>query len=130
MSLSQYSAKILIIEDEQSLLTALKDNFSAAGFGYVLEAEDGEKGLQIAQHEKPDLILLDIFVPKIDGIALLKMLKKEPRTEKIPVLILTNLEDDAKQAEVIENGAVAYLVKIEHTLEDVIEKVKAILKVS
>ena len=77
MPTTRYSHKILIVEDDEPLFTALKDNLSAAGFEHLLGARDGEEGLSIALKEKPDLILLDILMPKMDGMTMLDKLCKD-----------------------------------------------------
>ena len=82
--------KILIVEDDKSFLWILKQSFASEGFT-VLVAEDGEAGLDLAEREKPDLILLDILMPKMDGITLSKKLKQ--LNSGIPIMFLTNLKD-------------------------------------
>ena len=126
--MSTYPHKILIVEDDEPLFTALKDNLSAAGFEHLLGARDGEEGLSIALKEKPDLILLDILMPKMDGMTMLDKLCKDGSCKDTKVVLLTNLEAD----ESIMKGIVAhepsfYLVKANFTVKDVIQKVKIVL---
>ena len=115
--------KILIIEDEPSLREALNDKFSQEGFE-VEQAPDGELGLSLALGTKPDLILLDIIMPKLDGISMLEQLREDERGKHIPVIILTNLSDNEKLAKAMELGSHDYLVKTDWKLEDVVKKVK------
>ena len=115
--------KILIIEDEAMTLSALKEKFMDEGF-YVAVAKNGEEGLEEAFLEKPDLILLDIIMPKMDGITMLKKLQNDERGKKIPVIILTNLSDPDSVYDSIDNGAYNYLVKTDWSMEDVVKKVR------
>jgi len=97
--------------------------------GYeVGNAHDGEAGLKMAQDIKPDLILLDLILPKIDGFTVLKELKKSPETKDIPVIVLTNLESAEDVEKVIEFGATTYLVKAHYELEDIVAKIKEVLE--
>jgi len=91
-------------------------------------AMDGETGLRLVGTEKPDLILLDITLPKLNGFEVLEKLKKNPETKKIPVIILTNLEKIEDVDKAIGLGAMTYLVKAQYKLEDVIEKIKNAIK--
>jgi len=118
--------KILFIEDESALQKTFGDILEEKGYEMV-SALDGEIGLKLAQEKKPDLILLDLILPKMDGFEVLKNLKETSETKDIPVIILTNLErmEDVERA--LELGATTYLVKANYTLEEVIEKVKQAL---
>jgi len=119
--------KILLVEDDTFLLDMYSTKFELEGFA-VLTAEDGKKGLEVAKKENPDIILLDILMPKMDGFAVLDELKKNPDTEKIPVILLTNLgqKDDVKKG--FEKGAVGYLIKAHFMPSEVVDKIKKILK--
>jgi DNA-binding response OmpR family regulator len=119
--------KILFIEDEASLQKTLGDALKGDGY-QVVSALDGEIGLRLARSEKPDLILLDIILPKINGLEVLKMLKEDQETESIPVIILTNLENMEEVNRAIELGAKAYLVKSQYTMEEVRDKIEKALK--
>jgi DNA-binding response OmpR family regulator len=119
--------KILFIEDESALQKSLGDLLRGEGYE-VISAIDGETGLRLAKETTPDLILLDLILPKIHGLTLLKMLKEEERTKDIPVIILTNLENVEDIEKAIEMGATTYLVKANYSLEEVVEKVKNALK--
>jgi len=118
--------KILIIEDEQTLIKALEIAFSKENFSLAV-AIDGESGLELAQTLKPDLILLDIILPKLNGFEVLKQLKADKKLAKIPVLILSNLGDDADVAKGMEMGAIGYLIKTNYRIEEVMNKIKEIL---
>ncbi|KKQ67554.1 MAG: hypothetical protein A3F95_03105 [Candidatus Nealsonbacteria bacterium RIFCSPLOWO2_12_FULL_39_31] len=119
--------KILFIEDESALQKAFGDILSESGYE-MKSAMDGETGLRLVGTEKPDLILLDITLPKLNGFEVLEKLKKNPETKKIPVIILTNLEKIEDVDKAIGLGAMTYLVKAQYKLEDVIEKIKNAIK--
>ncbi len=115
---------ILFIEDESALQKAFEDILTGAGYE-LKSALDGEAGLRLAESEKPDLILLDITLPKLNGFEVLEKLKKNPETKEIPVIILTNLEKMEDVDKASELGAMTYLVKAQYKLEEIIEKVKS-----
>jgi len=115
--------KILFVEDESALQKAFSDILTQAGYK-VVSALDGEIGLRLAKSEKPDLILLDIIFPRLDGFDVLKRLKEDLELREIPVIVLTNLERIEDVEKAIELGAKTYLVKTQYTIEEVIEKIK------
>ncbi len=119
--------KILLIEDESALQKALQSYLEREGYEMV-GALDGQIGLELAEKEKPDLILLDLILPKINGFEVLKKLKENSLTESIPIIVLTNLEDLRHIDEALKSDIKAYLVKAEYTLEEVVEKIKQTLK--
>lgn len=121
--------KILIVEDEEALQKAMTEFLTAENFT-VAAASDGERGLALAKTEDPDLILLDIILPKMDGYAVLDGLKKDPVTQNIPVILLTNLESAEDIQKAFEKGATTYLVKSDYKLEDVVKKIKETLKIN
>ena len=118
---------ILFIEDESALQKAIGEILNQEGYE-LISALDGEVGLRLANPpaggKKPDLILLDLILPKIHGFDVLKKLKQEPETKNIPIIVLTNLEGIEDVKEAIELGAQTYLVKARYTLEELIEKIK------
>jgi DNA-binding response OmpR family regulator len=117
---------ILFIEDESSLQKTFSDSLRKEGYE-IVSALNGETGLQLAKTKKPDLILLDLILPKIHGFEVLKKLKEDDVTKDIPVIVLTNLEGIKEVDRAIELGAKTYLVKAQYSLEEVIEKVKKAL---
>ncbi len=120
--------KILIIEDDPSILKAYTDHLKREGYE-VDVAHDGEEGLNKVEEFGPDLILLDIIMPKMDGITMLKKLRKlDSAYSNVPVIFLTNLSDEKTVIDAIEAGSMSYLVKADHTLEDVVERVRLFLK--
>jgi two-component system, OmpR family, response regulator len=115
---------ILIIEDELPMLKALSDKFSFEGFD-ILEAKDGAEGLEAALSKKPDLIILDIFMPVMDGKAMFEKLRQDAWGKTVPVIILTNLNPDDKTLdELMKNGPSYYFIKSKWKLEELVSKVK------
>ncbi|OGZ96038.1 MAG: hypothetical protein A3I44_00070 [Candidatus Sungbacteria bacterium RIFCSPLOWO2_02_FULL_51_17] len=115
--------KILFAEDEPALQRALSESLREAGFA-VVSALDGEAACAKVVEEKPDLILLDLILPKKDGFEVLRTLKNNPSVADIPVIVLTNLEGTTEAAHAIELGAVGYLIKTDYRLDELVEKVK------
>lgn len=113
--------KILIVEDEKPLRDILVDKFKKEDFE-VLEAADGEKGLKLALAENPDLILLDIVMPLMDGLRMAKKLREA--NNQIPIIFLTNLSEEKYRTNGQKEGIYDYLVKSNWTIEAVVQKVK------
>ncbi|MDO8474145.1 MAG: response regulator [bacterium] len=117
---------ILLIEDESALQKTIGDALSQEGFS-IASALDGETGLRLAKEKRPDVILLDLILPKANGFDVLKSLKEQEETKDIPVVVLTNLESMEDIQKALDLGAMTYLVKSNYTLEEVVEKVKQAL---
>ncbi|PIR76597.1 MAG: response regulator [Candidatus Magasanikbacteria bacterium CG10_big_fil_rev_8_21_14_0_10_42_10] len=119
-------AHILLVEDDTFLANIYKTKFEMEGFK-VSVAEDGEAGYEAAGKIKPDLILLDILLPKMDGFSVLKKLKETDSVKEIPVILLTNLgqKDDVEKG--LESGAVDYLIKAHFKPSETVAKVKKVL---
>ncbi len=115
--------KILFIEDEGALQQAAGYMLEREGFT-VLSALDGDAGLRVAKDERPDLILLDLVLPKRSGFEVLKALKTDPELGRTPVIILSNLESNDDINKALELGGTTYLLKSNYRLEEVIEKIK------
>ena len=118
---------ILIVEDDIHHLTALKDKFFNEGFT-VLETRDGQEGLTSALTNHPDLILLDIIMPIMDGMTMLDNLRLDPWGKSVPVVLLTNLSEADKVAASLRQGVYDYLIKSDWKLEDIVKKVKTKLE--
>src|SRR3989338_7973099 len=114
---------ILLIEDESALQKTIGDALSQEGFS-ILSALDGEAGLRLATEKRPNVILLDLILPKANGFDVLKSLKEQEATKDIPVVVLTNLESMEDIQKALDLGAMTYLVKSNYTLQEVVEKVK------
>lgn len=108
--------RILVIEDERELVKVLQIRLEAAGYD-VLAAYDGQEGLAKAQKEKPDLIILDLMLPKIDGYKICRMLKFDEKYKQIPIIILTARAQKSDEKTAYETGADAYITKpFQHTI--------------
>lgn len=119
--------KLLIVEDDQMISSMYRSKFESRGFE-VLSADNGADGLTMAVKEKPVLVLLDIILPQLDGFSVLKRLKKDGRTKKIPVVMLTNLGTGEDEKKGIELGAEDYLVKANLTPGEVSKKIETYIK--
>ena len=119
--------KILVVEDELAYLKLLNSQLTEKGY-QVIEAINGKIGLEKAEKENPDLILLDIRMPVMDGMAMLKELRKEEAGKKTKVIMLTNLEaDDKILAEVVADQPTYYFVKSDVQFDQLLEKIKELL---
>jgi DNA-binding response OmpR family regulator len=125
---SNKNKKILVIEDEATLQKALNEVLSKEGYE-VVSSLDGLKGLELAQSENPDLILLDIILPKMDGFEVLKRIKENDKISQIPVIILTNLSDMNDIQKALDLGATTYLIKADFHIEDVLKKISEVLEI-
>lgn len=119
--------RILLVEDDRFLRKAAEAALRRHGFT-VLTASDGEEGLRIAQAEKPDLVLLDLIMPGLQGFEVLKLLKAEAATSSIPVIVLSNLGQDSDVQGALAAGAVDYLIKANLQLDKLIDRVKALFE--
>lgn len=119
--------KILIVEDESALQKTLGEILTQEGYE-IIPALDGETGLNLAKTKNPELILLDLILPKMNGFDVLKNLKQEDVTKNIPVIVLTNLENVEEIDRAISLGANSYLVKSQYSLEELVGKLKEIIK--
>lgn len=119
--------KILIIDDEPALLAALTDKFTRAGFDVAI-AENGLTGLTSALTHHPDIILLDIIMPVMDGLTMLGKLREDHWGKYAEVILLTNLSDTGKITESMTPTVSGYLVKSDWKINDVVAEVNKILK--
>ncbi|KKT42124.1 MAG: Response regulator receiver protein [Candidatus Giovannonibacteria bacterium GW2011_GWA2_44_13b] len=119
--------KILFIEDEESLQRAMGSMLEQKKLE-ILKALNGEEGLVVAKKETPDLILLDLILPKKNGFEVLGELKKDPATKDIPIIVLTNLEGSSDIERALALGATTYLVKANYALEDIMMKIESVLE--
>ncbi|MDP2830598.1 MAG: response regulator [bacterium] len=124
--MTQNKKKILLIEDDSFLISMYTTKFELENFE-VVAAEDGEKGLGLAAEEKPDIILLDILLPKMNGFEVLKELKNNKETNQIPVILLTNLSQKNEIEQGLALGAQDYLIKAHFMPSEVMDKIKKVL---
>jgi len=119
--------KILIVEDEEALFNVLRERFANEGYEVGI-AEDGEKAIIEARKFKPDIILLDLILPKKDGLSVLEELKADAELKAIPVIILSNLAEDDSIKKGLALGAQDYFVKTQHPIGEVVEKVDSYIR--
>ena len=122
--------KVLIIEDNESYSTIISEKLTHESFK-VLNATDGAEGIQKATEIQPDIILIDLLLPKMNGIQVMEEIRKSDWGKGVPLIILTNInpDDEILQA-IMKNKPAYYLVKPEVTLDDIHEKIQNVLKTS
>lgn len=118
---------ILVVDDDQELRDTLSEAFENEGF-LVLKAADGQSGLGSAFEHKPDLIMLDLKMPNIGGLEVLKQLRADEWGQNAKVMVLTALDDMTSISETLNQGGLEYLVKSDWKLEDIISRVRSRLE--
>ncbi len=118
--------KIVCAEDDQMIAASLVEGFKTAGFE-VTSAYDGEEALAKIKEVKPDVVLLDIMMPKLDGIGVVWELKADADLAKTPVVMLTNLSDPATVSKILEAGVTDYLLKSEQSIDEIVTKVTEVM---
>jgi CheY-like chemotaxis protein len=117
--------KLLIVEDDKFLLRAYEVTAEKAGFS-VIVAADGAEGISRALDERPDVILTDVQMPKLDGMGLIKALKSDPGTANIPIIVFSSSVVPEEAREFVELGAVAFYAKSTTALSDVVHHLRAL----
>ncbi|NCN07127.1 response regulator transcription factor [Candidatus Falkowbacteria bacterium] len=125
--MSKKKIKALLVEDDQMIVQMYKIRMEDEGWE-VFTTDRGSEAMKLAKAEKPDIILLDIILPEVDGFSILKDLRSDTTTKKIPVMMLTNLGQESDQNKGQEIGVEGYLIKSQHTPGDVITKIESLLK--
>jgi CheY-like chemotaxis protein len=118
--------RVLIVEDDRFLRRAAEARLRQEGFT-VLTAADGEEALRVACKERPDLILLDLIMPKMQGFEVLRALKMIEATANIPIVILSNLSQESDRNRCLQAGAAGYLVKANLSLQELVRAVESTL---
>ena len=118
--------KILIVEDEDIQQMAVEKKLADAGF-MIMKAKNGEEGLRLVQEEKPDLLLTDIMMPKMDGMHMLRTLRKNDWGKSTKIIILSNMNDEANIEESKNLGVLKYFVKSNTTLEELTTYISSVL---
>lgn len=124
--MSDKKIKVLLVEDESMIVDMYKMRLEEEGFE-VLVTDKGTEAFEIASKEKPNIILLDVILPEIDGFSVLQMIKGDSKTKNIPVMMLTNLGQESDKEKGSQLGAVEYFIKSQHTPADVLSAVKKIV---
>lgn len=119
-------AKVLIVEDEETLARNLSEKLKGEGFN-ALTAKDGEEGLEKIRGEHPDLIVLDIMLPKLDGLSLCRIVRRDPATSHIPIIMLTARGTEVDKIVGLESGADDYVVK-PFGLGEFLARVRAVMR--
>jgi len=115
--------KVLIVEDEDLIIDLLKKKLLQENYD-VLTAHDGEEGLKVLRETKPDIVLLDIIMPKKNGYEVMEEMNKDPELKKIPVIIISNSGQPVELDKAKEMGAKDWLIKTEFDPQEVVEKVR------
>jgi two-component system alkaline phosphatase synthesis response regulator PhoP len=117
---------ILLVDDDQFITVAYKDGLERAGYNVTI-AHNGEEALDILKINKPDILLLDLIMPKMNGFELLQALKDDNDLKEIPVLVLTNLSQESDEEEARSYGIVDFMVKADISLKDLINRLHEVL---
>lgn len=118
--------KILVAEDDKLISDSLCEALKTAGYE-ATPAYDGEAAVATAKEIHPDLVLLDIMMPKLDGVSVLWELRADPTTAKTAVVVLTNMADVDTISKILQAGATDYLLKSDQSVDDIIQKIKDVL---
>ncbi len=124
--MAENKKKVLIAEDDEHISKVYEIKLAKEGFATSL-ARDGEEAVAKITAEKPDIVLLDLMLPKKDGFGVLEDIKKNPELANIPIIVLSNLGQKSDQDRTLALGAKEYLVKVDNPIQDVIDKVKGYL---
>jgi len=114
--------KIVLADDEQFIAIAYKDGLERAGYDITV-AHNGAEALEAVKSTKPDLVLLDLIMPKLNGFEVLKAIKADPAIKDIPVIILSNLSQPTDETEARQSGALDFIVKADISLKDLVERI-------
>lgn len=125
--MTEEKKKVLIVEDDEHISKVYEIQLAKEGIIISL-ARDGEEAVKVINNEKPDLVILDLMLPKRDGFWVLEEMKKNSKNINVPVLVVSNLGQKADEKKAMDLGAVEYLVKIDYPIQDIIEKIKSHLK--
>ncbi len=123
---NESSKKILLVEDEPILSNLLRQRLEKDGFRVVI-ARDGSEAVKILKQEKPDLVLLDIILPKMSGFEVMEAMKSDPTLQAAPVVVVSNLGQDSDVERGQSLGAIGYFVKAQLSMEDLVAKIKEFL---
>lgn len=115
--------KILLIEDDQQISKVYEIQLKREGF-ITLTSRDGDEAVEIFSKENPDLVVLDLMLPKRDGFGVLEYIRKTAKNKDVPVLVISNLGQKGDKVRAMELGANSYLIKVDHPIKDIIDKIK------
>ncbi len=118
--------KVMLVEDDRFLSSLIMGRLEKDGFT-VSQASDGEEAIAQLKRERPDLVVLDLIMPKVTGFEVLQMISSTPGLDKVPVVILSNLAQDSDIEKARELGAKGYFVKVKVSIDEVTDKIKSLL---
>lgn len=118
--------KILIAEDDQSLLSVLTEKLTSEGFK-IAAAQDGDEACAQAFSQHPDLVILDIMMPKLDGKAVLRQIRRDEWGKDVPIILMSNLDYSVHASEVATFKINDYIVKVNTSLEEIVQKIKKVI---
>jgi DNA-binding response OmpR family regulator len=124
--MSENQKSVLIIEDDIHISKVYEIQIKKEGFLAII-ARDGEEAIRILENETPDLIILDLMIPKKDGFAVLQEIRKNSKFSELPVLVISNLGQKSDEIRAMDLGATEYLIKIDHPIQELINKIKSYL---
>lgn len=127
MAIDLSKQSIIVVEDESFLSKVLAERLEDEGFGHIDVAGNGEEALAMIKNHNPNIVLLDMILPKMNGFEVLEILQADPKLKKIPVLVLSNLGQDQDIEQAKKLGARDYIVKSNFSLQKVVEKIMSIL---
>ncbi|MBI4407179.1 MAG: response regulator [Candidatus Kerfeldbacteria bacterium] len=128
MAIDLSKQSIIVVEDESFLSKVLAERLEDEGFGHIDVAGNGEEALAMIKNHNPNIVLLDMILPKMNGFEVLEVLQADPKLKKIPVLVLSNLGQDQDIEQAKKLGARDYIVKSNFSLQKVVEKIMGILE--
>lgn len=120
--------RVLIVEDDFQISKVYQLQLEKAGIFSIL-ARNGEEAIELLDEAKPDLVTLDLMIPKKDGFWVLEEIRKNPKYKNIPIIIISNLGQESDKARAVGLGATEYWVKVDMSIKDIIEKIKVYLKI-
>jgi CheY-like chemotaxis protein len=125
--MEEQTKRVLLVEDDRFLRKAAEVMLRRHGFT-IYTAVDGEEALRMARSEGPDLILLDLIMPKLQGFEVLRILKQDPTTRQIPIVVLSNLGQESDVQQALQGGAAAYFIKSNFSLQELVIQVQKVLQ--
>ena len=120
---------VLLVEDEEAMALPLSETLKRAGYE-VYMAGDGQAGLKLALEKHPDIILTDLRMPRMDGMEMIREIRKDAWGKNAEVIILTNVSDVTTLGEAMSEGTYFYMIKSDSSMQDILEKVKSRLKIA
>ncbi len=123
----QNKKKVLLIEDDQQISKVYEIQLKKEGFNIVI-SRDGDEAVEIFSKENPDLVVLDLMLPKRDGFGVLEYIRKVEKNKKVPILVISNLGQKGDRLRAMELGATSYMIKVDHPIKDIINTIKEYLQ--